>query len=144
MAGNSLTPGIRYPKPNPKGPKTPTLNRVNMKRLYLPIALLLLITVALASNFQEGPPLKGEVVKAELVDKDWKLSVKLLEAPNVVPSGYYNALDYKKGSIVETHVKRSATSFKKGDKITLRWRSYSAMGSNGPIGGLSWPFISKP
>lgn len=118
-----------------------------MKRLCLPIALLLLITVALASNFQEGPPLKGEVVKAELLDKnkrDWKLMVKLLEAPNVVPSGYYNALDYKKGSVVETHVKKSATSFKKGDKITLRWRSYSAMGANGPVGGLSWPFISKP
>lgn len=118
-----------------------------MKRLYLPIALLLLITVALASNFQEGPPLKGEVVKAELVDKskrEWKLMVKLLEEPKVVPSGYYNALDYKKGSVVETHVKRSAVDFKKGDKITLRWRNYSAMTPNGPMGGLSWPFISKP
>ena len=75
---------------DPKGPKTPTLNRTTMKRLYLPIALLLLITVALASNFQEGPPLKGEVVKAELVDKskrEWKLMVKLLEEPKVVPSG---------------------------------------------------------
>ena len=44
--------------------------------LVAAIALLLLITVALASNFQEGPPLKGEVVKAELIDKnkrDWKL-----------------------------------------------------------------------
>jgi hypothetical protein len=118
-----------------------------MKRLYLPIALLLLITVALASNFQEGPPLKGEVVKAELIDKnkrDWKLMVKLLEAPNVVPSGYYKASDYKKGSIVETHVQKSASSFKKGDRITLRWQSYSAMTPNGPMGGLSWPFISKP
>lgn len=119
-----------------------------MKRYILPtVFLCLLFAVALASNFQEGPPLKGEVVKADLVDqskREWKLSVKLLEEPNVVPSGYYKASAYKKGSVVDTTVTRSSWSFKKGDKVTIMWRSYSAMGANGPVGGLSWPLVSKP
>lgn len=91
--------------------------------------------------------MKGEVVAAKLVDqkkKDWKLSVKLLEEPRVVPSGFYNASDYKLGSKVEVHVERSQESFRPGDKVTIGWRSYSAMGANGAVGGLSWRFISKP
>lgn len=125
-----------------------TLKKPSMKQLYLFTALVfVLFATALASSFQEGPPLKGEVLKAELVEqkkRNWKLMVKLLEEPKVVPSGYYRASDYKKGSLVETEVARSQWVFKKGDKVTLRWRSYSAMGANGPVGGLSWDFISKP
>jgi hypothetical protein len=118
-----------------------------MKRVLTIVFLLLLFAVAFASSMQEGPPLKGEVVSAKMVDqkqKNWELSVKLLEEPGVPPSGFYKASQFKKGTTVQTDVERSNLSFAKGDKVTLRWMNYSAMGPNGPVGGLSWQFLSKP
>ena len=116
-----------------------------MKRVIL--FVLVLCAVAYASSMQEGPPLKAEVVTAKMTDqkqKDWNLSVKLLEEPYVAPSGYYDASRYKLGTIVKVKVDSTNQTFKKGDKVTICWRSFSAMGPNGPSGGLSWAFISKP
>jgi hypothetical protein len=118
-----------------------------MKRFLTILFVVLLAAIAYASSMQEGPPLKGEVVAAEMTDqeqKNWELSVKLLEEPYVAPSGYYDASEYKLGTKVKVIVDRSSQTFKKGDKVTICWRSYSAMGAEGPVGGLSWRLISKP
>lgn len=95
----------------------------------------------------EGDPKKAEVVAAKLTDakkNHWELSVRLLEHPAVQPSGFYDASKYKKGTIVKFVVEYSKYQFKVGDALHVRWMSYSAMGANGPVGGLSWQFVSKP
>lgn len=119
--------------------KTSSLNPA-WKR-YLTLLFLLTLTTALASNFQDGPPLKAKVTKAQCVDAkrgEWNLTVKLLEEPNVVPSGFYDASKFKKGSLVSFVSSQRGSTFAPGDLLKVKWTSYGAMGANGPVGGLSW------
>ena len=115
--------------------------------LWYLILVAAVIGTALASSMVEGKPKQGQVVTAKLTDKKknhWKLTVKLLEHPAVQSSGFYKASDYKKGSVVDVVVEYSKHQFQPGDKIHVTWMSYSAMGPNGAVGGLSWKFLSKP
>ncbi len=111
-----------------------------MRRWIVVLLVSLATAVALASSAQFGPPTKAEVVEAKLVDQklsDWELKLKLLESPGRVPRGK----KYKKGSLVEVTAKGEKRQFKKGDQVPVRWMNYSAMGPDGPVGGLSWQLV---
>ena len=107
-----------------------------MIRRCLCLLMVLLASIALASSTEYGQPVQGRVVAAEQAGRDWKLKVELTESPGRVPN--HDRKTYKKGSVVETSVKKAERSFKKGDPVKVRWMSYSGMGPNGPVVGLSW------
>lgn len=129
------------------GFRDPTTNSSSMKHGFRVIIILsLLFAVALGSSVVDGPPVEGVVTRAELSEpknQKWKLSIELLDDPKVVPSGFYKASDYKKGAVVRTEVFRPSSPIKKGDKVKVRWKSYSGMGPNGPVGGLSWELLER-
>lgn len=110
-----------------------------MRRLWIGSLLILLLSAgALASSVSFGDPIEAQVVEAVQAAKkpaQWQLKFKLLKHPGRVPR---TNGQYKKGSVVEVEAKGVKRSFKKGDKVMIRWMNYSGMGPNGPVGGLSW------
>lgn len=115
-----------------------------MQRFFLLLLVPILVAVsypALSSSMHHGPPIDAEVKKVEPGEKKGyrNLTVILLQKPRVPKSSYYDAAQYKKGGTVTFSVEPlDNRTFKPGQQIQVRWRQYSAMGPNGPVGGLSW------
>lgn len=112
--------------------------RVTQISIILVFLLLAVQGSVNASSADFGTPVKGEIVSVKQDPKpnSWTLRVKLLESC-VGPGMKLN----KAGTVVVINELKKTVPYVKGQKVKVRWMSYSAMTPNGPISGTSWEFV---
>lgn len=110
-----------------------------MRFLLLALLTVCLIAPAMSSpDFKFGKPVEAKIKTVKPVAEGMAsaLTVELLEKVTL-PTRYP---EVGKGDVVELDAPNSRT-FKAGQRIRIRWRSWRSLGANGAEHGLSWEYV---